>query len=74
MPYASLGYVNDVERKTTQFGAPSNPIGRDGWLWALGVNFISLSSGLTGGIAYKQEDGRSNQKVNSLMANIGIRF
>jgi Autotransporter beta-domain len=74
MPYASLGYVNDVERKTTQFGAPASPIGKDGWVWSLGVNFISLSNGVTGGIAYKQEEGRGNQQNKSLMANLGIRF
>jgi len=74
MPYASLGYVSDVERKSTQFGAGANPIGKDGWVWSLGVNFISLSSGITGGIAYKQEESRSNQQNKSLMANIAFRF
>lgn len=74
MPYGSLGYVSDVERKTTQFGAGNNPIGKDAWVWALGVNFISLSSGLTGGIAYRQEESRSNQQNKSLMANIALRF
>jgi len=74
MPYASLGYVSDVERKTTQFGAGNNPIGKDAWVWSLGVNFISLSSGITGGIAYKQEESRSNQQNKSLMANIAFRF
>ena len=74
MPYASLGYVSDVERKTSQFGAPNNPIGKDAWVWSLGVNFISLSNGLTGGIAYRQEEGRSNQQAKNLMANIAIRF
>jgi hypothetical protein len=74
MPYVSLGYSNDVERKTTQFGGGSNPIGRDAWIWSLGVNFISLSNGITAGIAYKQEESRSNQQNKSLMANVGIRF
>lgn len=74
MPYVSLGYANDVERKTTQFGGGANPIGKDAWVWSVGVNFISLSSGITGGIAYKQEESRSNQQNKSLMANIGIRF
>ena len=74
MPYASLGWVSDIERKTTQFGAGANPIGKDAWVWSLGVNFISLSNGVTGGIAYRQEEGRSNQQNKSLMANLGIRF
>lgn len=74
MPFASLGYMSDVERKSTQFGTFANPIGRDAWTWSLGVNFISLSSGLTGSIAYRQEESRGNQENRSLTANIGLRF
>jgi hypothetical protein len=74
MPFASLAYTNDVRRKTTQFGAPSNPIGRDGWLWSLGVNFYSLKDNVTGGIAYSQETGRNNQVFRGFMANINLRF
>lgn len=74
MPYAALAYINDVRRKTTQFGAPSNPIGRDGWEWRLGVNFHSLKDGVTGGLAYSQEEGRNHQKSHALTANIGLRF
>ena len=74
MPYAALAYVNDVRRRTTQFGAPSNPIGRDAWEWRLGVNFFSLSQGVTGGIAYSREEGRNHQKSDNLTANINVRF
>lgn len=74
MPYASLAYTNDVHRKTTQFGSPNNPIGRDAWVWGLGVNFYSVKNKLTGGIAYNQETSRSNQNNYSLMANINFRF
>ncbi|MBZ0126717.1 MAG: autotransporter outer membrane beta-barrel domain-containing protein [Rhodocyclaceae bacterium] len=74
MPYAGLAYANDVRRKTTQFGAPSNPIGRDGWLWSLGVNFYSLKDKVTGGVAYSQEAGRGNQVFRGLVANINLRF
>lgn len=74
MPYAALAYVNDIRRKTTQFGAPSNPIGRDAWEWRLGVNFFSLSQGVTGGIAYSREEGRNHQKSDNLTANINFRF
>ncbi len=74
MPYAALAYVNDVRRKTTQFGAPANPIGRDGWEWRLGVNFFSLSHGVTGGIAYSREEGRNHQRSDNLTANINLRF
>ena len=74
MPFASLGYTNDVYRKSTQFGTFANPIGRDAWVWSLGVNFISLSSGLTGSIVYRQEEGRNSQELKTLSANIGLRF
>lgn len=74
MPYAALAYTNDVRRRTTQFGSPDNPIGRDGWEWRLGVDFFSRASALMGGIAYSQEEGRSNQRSHALAANIGLRF
>ena len=74
MPYASLAYINDIRRKTTQFGAGSNPIGRDAWVWGVGMNFYSLKDGVTGGVGYSQETGRNNQTNYSLTANINIRF
>lgn len=70
-PYAGLSYLAD-RRSSSQAGV--DPIGKSAWQWALGVNFFSLASGVTGGLAYTQEDGRSNQKNNALSANIGIRF
>jgi hypothetical protein len=74
MPYAGLKYVDDVNRSTTQDFAPSNPIGREAWVWSLGVNLFSLSNGITGGLAYEQEEGRSNQTSSSVMANLSIRL
>lgn len=74
MPYLGVSYLNDFHRKTTQFGAPSNPIGKDAWEWRLGANFFSLTRGITGGIVYAQEEGRSKQQSNSLTANLNIRF
>lgn len=74
MPYAGLAYVSDLDRKSTQFGAPSNPIGRDAWEWRLGANFYSLAAGVTGGLYYSREEGRSNQKSDSIVANLNIRF
>ncbi len=74
MPVASLGYTNDVRRKTTQFGSPNNPVGRDAWVWGLGMNFYSVKDGVAGGVIYSEETGRSNQTQRSLMANINIRF
>lgn len=74
MPVATLEYANDLRRRTTQFGSPKNPIGRDGWIWGVGLNFYSLKDGVTGGVMYSQEFGRGNQNQNSLMANINLRF
>ena len=74
MPYAALGYINDVERKTTQFAATTDPFGKNAWVWTLGANFISLSSGITGGLAYKREEGRSSQQNHAILANLAFRF
>ncbi len=74
MPFASLAYTNDVGRKTTQFGVSGNPIGRDAWVWGLGMNFYSMKDGVAGGVTYNEETGRNNQTNRSLMANINIRF
>lgn len=73
MPYASLAYLTD-HRSTSLVGGGTEPIGKDAWQWTLGLNLFSLKSGMTGGIAYNREEGRSNQKNNSLMANINIGF
>jgi hypothetical protein len=74
MPYIGIGYTNDFRRETTQYGEFSNPIGSTAWEWRLGANFYSKASGLTGGIAYAQEAGRTHQKSHTLVANINLRF
>lgn len=74
MPYLGLSYSDDVHRSTTQAGDITDPIGEDGWLWTVGVNFVSTKSGLTAGLAYSQEEGRSNQDNEIMMANINYRF
>jgi hypothetical protein len=74
MPVASIEYTNDLRRKTTQFGSPDNPIGRDGWVMGVGLNFYSLKDSVTGGVVYNREFGRGNQNQNSVMANINLRF
>jgi hypothetical protein len=74
MPYVSLAYTNDIRRKTTQFGVSGNPIGRDAWVWGLGMNFYSLKDGVTGGVGFSHETGRNNQTNYGMMANINIRF
>ncbi|MCX8087256.1 MAG: autotransporter outer membrane beta-barrel domain-containing protein [Rhodocyclaceae bacterium] len=72
MPYVGLAYVYE-DRRTTLAGA-KDPIGKDGWQWTLGANFLSVGAGVTGGIAYTEEEGRSNQRNRVLSANIGLRF
>ena len=74
MPFASVGYVSDIERKTTLVANTINPIGKNAWTWSLGANFISLSNGLTGSLAYREEAGRSNQTLKTIMGNIAWRF
>jgi len=70
-PYAGLSYLGD-SRSSTQGGV--DPIGKGAWQWALGLNFFSLASGVTGGVAYTQEASRTNQRSNALAANLGFRF
>ncbi len=74
MPYAGLAYTSDLYRSTTQFGASTDPIGKSAVVWTVGVNFFSLKNGVTGGLAYSQEEGRTNQTNNTLVANLNVRF
>ena len=74
LPYVALGYVSDIERKTTQFGALVDPIGKNAWFWTVGANFISLSNGLTAGLFYRQEQGRTNQDMKTISGNVAWRF
>lgn len=70
-PYAGVSYMGD-RRSSSQGGA--DPVGKGAWQWALGLNFFSLSSGVTGGIGFTREEGRSNQKSSALAGNVGMRF
>ena len=70
-PYAGVTYLGD-RRKSSLAGA--DPIGKQAWQWALGMNFFSLSRGINAGIAATWESGRSNQKSGVLTGNIGMRF
>jgi hypothetical protein len=74
MPYVGLSYSNDLRRTTTLTAADYDPIGKAAWVWTVGVSFLSLASDLTGGISYSQEEDRTHQKNNTLIANIGVRF
>jgi hypothetical protein len=73
MPYAGLLYVSDIHRSSSN-GGGVDPLGRNAWVLSIGVNFFSLTSKVTGGIAYEQENGRTNSKNETLMANINFRF
>jgi hypothetical protein len=73
MPYAGLVYASDFHRSVSK-GAAVDPLGRSAFVLSLGVNFFSLASKMTGGIAYEQESGRTNSKNEKLMANINFRF
>ena len=73
MPYAGLLYASDIHRSSSA-GGGVDPLGRNAWVLSIGANFFSLSSKLSGGIAYEQEQGRTNSKNETLMANINLRF
>lgn len=75
MPFAGLAYSTDSRSLTSAAGlTDTSKLGKDAFTLSLGVNFFSLASGVTGGIVYTQESGRSNGKNNSITANAGFRF
>jgi hypothetical protein len=49
-------------------------LGRDAFVWSLGVNFFSLSSKITGGLMYQVESNRDNSDNDVLTANVNFRF
>jgi hypothetical protein len=73
MPYAGLSYTTDVRRSST-LPVAVDPLGRDAFVLSLGADFFSLSSKVSGGIAYEQEYGRRNSKNETFLANINLRF
>lgn len=73
MPYAGLKFVDDLNRSHSLEGV-EDEIGKEAWVWTLGLNYYSLAHGITAGLAYEQEEGRSNQSRNTLMANISLRL
>lgn len=71
MPYVGMTYTNDTRLKV----AVNDPSwDKDSFTLKLGVNFFSLSSKVTGGIAYTEELGRRNSKNATLMGNLNFRF
>ena len=74
LPYVGLKYMDDMHRSTTLDFSPNDPIGKEAWVWTVGVNYFSLAHGITGGVAYEQEEGRSHQNMNTWVANLNLRF
>lgn len=70
MPYASLTLTSDVDRTTNPVF--QNP-GRDAWIPKIGVDFFS-KRGVTGGVSYSSEQGRSAVKNDVWSANMSFRF
>jgi hypothetical protein len=72
MPYAALGYTRDLQNS----GYDTLPTGlqdKDGWTATLGVDLFSRN-GITGGVYYATEQGRSYLKNDVLMVNLAVRF
>lgn len=76
MPYFGLAYLGDLKHSSSAAAGVQmgSEVGKSAWLCSLGVNFFSLKSGVTGGIAYNQESGRDHAKHDSFIANISFRF
>ena len=71
MPYFGVAYSADSGRTGLAGG---NDLGKNAWIWSLGINFFSLKNSLTGGIVYNSESGRSNSKSDNVMVNINYRY
>jgi len=73
MPYAALAYTRDVQQSSNFDKLPGELKDKDGWTATVGVDFYS-KNGITGGVFYASEKGRSHLTNNVLMGNIAIRF
>ena len=76
MPYFGLGYAWDANRYSSagQAQQDATAMGKSALVWSVGVNFVSISNAMTGGIGYEQESSRERSKYDKLMANINLRF
>lgn len=70
MPYVGLAYANDISRTS----APNQPWDDDAFVLTLGANATSLKDGITAGIAYNNELGRSNSHNHTLNFSLNLRF
>ena len=73
MPYASLTYITDMRRVST-IPLAVDPLGRRAFSVAIGADFFSLSSKVSGGVSYETEQGRTNSRNDVFSANINVRF
>ncbi len=74
VPFVGLSYVDDRQSTKVAGYSMSAPIGKAGTRVSVGADFIALSAGLSGGLSYEEELGRSNSESRVLSANINFRF
>ncbi|MDO8932788.1 MAG: autotransporter outer membrane beta-barrel domain-containing protein [Rhodocyclaceae bacterium] len=76
MPFAGLAYTSDDRKSSSAVAGfvDNSKLGKDAFVLSLGANFFNLGKGVTGGILYTQESGRSNGKNDTLGANVSFRF
>jgi hypothetical protein len=75
MPYVGLSYSSDSRSSNASADQKTaTDVGNTAWLWSAGINFISLRSGITGGLTYETETNRSRSKSDRWMANVNFRF
>lgn len=73
-PFVGVHYITDVARSAQAAVAGQNPSNdRDSIQLQLGINLYS-KNGMSGGLVYSNEAGRSQIKNDSIMANIAFRF
>lgn len=76
MPFVGLAYTTDSRKASSAVAGfvDNNKLGKDAFVLSLGANFFSLAKGVTGGVVYTTESGRSNGKNDMLGANVSFRF
>lgn len=75
MPFIGLAYLSESRSGSSAANiADTSKLGKSAFVTSLGVNFFSLSSGMTGGVLYTQELSRSNGKNSGLSGNISMKF
>lgn len=73
MPYASLAYTRDIQQGSQFDKLPSELKDKDGWTASLGLDLFSRQ-GITGGLMYSEERGRTHLTNKLLMGNLSVRF